>query len=60
MATHSVRPPARDKAPAFVGLVAGAAVIFAILFGVVKWTNSRFAGHGAAPGAQSAPAGARH
>ncbi len=59
MATHFVRPPARDKAPAFIGLVAGAVVIFIILFGVVKWTNARFDAHG---GAHAAPAagGARH
>ena len=54
MATHFVRPPARDKLPAFIGLVAGAVVIFIILFGVVKWTDSRFAGHGAAPAAGAA------
>ena len=45
MATHHHRPPARDKLPAFIGLVAGAAVIALILFGVVKATNAKFAGH---------------
>jgi hypothetical protein len=54
MAHHFVRPPARDKAPAFLGLVAGALVIGAILFGVVKWTDARFASH--APAAAGAPA----
>jgi hypothetical protein len=54
MATHFVRPPARDKLPAFIGLVAGGAVIFLILFGVVKWTNTLFEGHGATPAAGAA------
>ncbi len=51
MATHFVRPPARDKVPAYIGLVAGGVAIFLILFGVVKWTNTKFEGHGAAPAA---------
>ena len=54
MATDHDRPHARDKAPAFIGLVAGAAVIFLILFGVVKWTNTKFEGHAAAPAAGAA------
>jgi hypothetical protein len=32
--------------PALIGLVAGSAVIGAVLFGVVQWTNAQFAGHG--------------
>jgi hypothetical protein len=39
---HSV---SEDRAPAFIGLVAGAAFIGAVLFGVVQWTNAQFAGH---------------
>jgi hypothetical protein len=35
-----------DRAPALIGLVAGAAFIGAVLFGVVQWTNAQFAGHG--------------
>jgi hypothetical protein len=51
MATFT-HPPARDKVPAFVGLVVGAIAIFIICFGVVKWTNARFdARHGATPAA---------
>ena len=42
-AHHSVRG---DRAPAFIGLIGGAIFIFAVLFGVVKWTNAQFAGHG--------------
>jgi len=51
MAHHSERPPAHDKAPAFIGLVLGAIVIAAILFGMVKWTNARFDAHRPAAGA---------
>jgi len=40
---HSIRD---DRVPAFVGLVGGAIFIFGVLFGVVHWTNGRFAGHG--------------
>ena len=40
---HSVRG---DRTPAFIGLIGGAIFIFAVLFGVVLWTNGRFAGHG--------------
>jgi hypothetical protein len=42
-AHHSVRG---DRAAAFIGLIGGAIFIFGVLFGVVQWTNSRFAGHG--------------
>ena len=42
-AHHSVR---EDRMPAFIGLVAGAVFIAAVLFGVVQWTNAQFAGHG--------------
>jgi hypothetical protein len=41
-AHHSV---SEDRVPAFIGLIAGAAFIGAVLFGVVKWTNAQFAGH---------------
>ena len=34
--------------PALIGLVAGAAFIGAVLFGVVHWTNGQYAGHEAA------------
>ena len=42
-AHHSV---SGDRVPAFIGLIAGAIFIGAVLFGVVKWTNAQFAGHG--------------
>ena len=34
-----------DKGAAFVGLIGGAVLIGAILYGIVIWTNSLFAGH---------------
>jgi len=34
-----------DRTPAFVGLLGGGAVIGAILYGVVLWTNAQFEGH---------------
>ena len=36
-----------DKAAAFVGLVGGMVLLGAMVFGVVKWTNGQYAGHGA-------------
>ena len=47
-----------DKPAGFIGMIAGALVIGAILYGMVQWTDSRFEGHGKNPGAgQVAPAG---
>ncbi len=37
--------PAVDKRAAFVGLIAGMAVIGALMYGMVQWTNAQFAGH---------------
>lgn len=48
MAGHSTQ---HDKNPdmgaAFMGLIGGAIFIGAILYGIVVWTNSKFASHGA-------------
>jgi hypothetical protein len=46
-------PKPGDKGAAFIGLIASALVIGVVLFGMVKWTDSRFEGHaaGAAPAA---------
>ncbi|MCU0625408.1 MAG: hypothetical protein MUF21_02830 [Gemmatimonadaceae bacterium] len=52
---HSTPPS--DRQPAFTGLIVGAVLTFAILLGVVKWTNARFAGH---EGAAAAPATQAH
>lgn len=34
-----------DKAAAFVGMLGGLVVLGAMTYGMVLWTNSRFAGH---------------
>ena len=42
----------RDKGPAFVGLFVGVIVLGAFMYGMVQFTNARYAGHAAAePGA---------
>ena len=50
MATHSHHAPGSDKAPAFIGLIGGVIVLGAFMYGIVLWTNAKFAGH-AAPAA---------
>jgi hypothetical protein len=37
--------PSVDKKAAFVGLVGGVALIGALVYGMVLWTNAQFAGH---------------
>ena len=37
-----------DKAPAFIGLIGGAIVLTAFMYGIVVWTNAKYAGHGEA------------
>ncbi len=34
-----------DKGAAFAGLIGGAILIGAIMYGIVLWTNKQFAGH---------------
>ncbi len=34
-----------DAKAAFTGLIVGAIVLFLIVVGIVKWTNSKFAAH---------------
>ncbi|WP_411279528.1 hypothetical protein [Gemmatimonas sp.] len=34
-----------DKAAGFMGLIGGALLIGAIMYGIVIWTNGQFAGH---------------
>jgi hypothetical protein len=46
-----------DAKAAFTGLIVGAIVLLVIMYGIVRWTNSKFAGHAAAaPAAGAAPA----
>ena len=58
MATHQHHAPGSDKAPAFIGLIGGAVVLAVFLYGIVLWTNAKYAGHGeakeGAPAAQTA------
>ena len=60
-ASHGHHDVSQDKGAAFVGLFAGLVVLGALTYGMVVWTNGRFAGHAAAPGgAQPAAAAAAH
>ncbi|WP_309669122.1 hypothetical protein [Gemmatimonas sp.] len=34
-----------DKGAAFMGLIGGAVLVGAILYGIVIWTNGKFEGH---------------
>ena len=49
----NTQPHPGDMRAAFIGLIAGAVVLFVLMFGIVKWTNSKFEGrqHGATPAA---------
>jgi hypothetical protein len=57
-------PQPGDKSAGFAGLILGGIALFVIMFGIVRWTNSQFADHGAAeaPGAAApaAPAAGGH
>ena len=53
----SSAPQPGDKAAGFSGLILGGIALFVIMFGIVKMTNAKYAGHGAAaPAAAGAPA----
>ena len=41
-------PQSGDKSAAFTGLILGAIAIFVIVFAIVRFTNAKYAGHGAA------------
>jgi hypothetical protein len=34
-----------DKGAAFVGLFGGAILLLAVVYGIVQWTNAKYAGH---------------
>jgi hypothetical protein len=57
-------PQPGDKSAGFSGLILGGIALFVIMFGIVRWTNTQFEGHGAAaaPGAAApaAPAAGGH
>ena len=37
-----------DMRAAFMGLIFGAIVLFGMVYGIVKWTNAKYASHGEA------------
>jgi hypothetical protein len=53
---HGHHDAAGDKKAAFVGLIGGMALIGALVYAMVLWTNAQFAGHagGAEGGAKAA------
>ena len=57
----SSAPQPGDKSAGFAGLILGGIVLFVVMFGIVRMTNAKYAGHGAAaaPGA-AAPAAGGH
>jgi hypothetical protein len=40
-----------DARAAFMGLIFGAIVLLGLMYGIVRLTNAKYAGHGAAPAA---------
>lgn len=51
---HGPDDVAGDKKAAFIGLVGGMALIGALMYGMVLWTNAQFAGHAAEANAAGA------
>jgi hypothetical protein len=58
----SSAPQPGDKSAGFSGLILGAIALFVIMFGIVRMTNAKYAGHGeaAAPGAAAPAPAAGH
>jgi hypothetical protein len=50
----SSAPQPGDKSAGFSGLILGAIALFVIMFGIVRMTNAKYAGHEAAPAAGAA------
>ena len=44
-------PQPGDKAAGFSGLILGGIALFVMMFGIVRWTNAKYAGHATAPAA---------
>ena len=53
---HAHHDAAGDAKAAFTGLIVGAIVLLAIMYGIVLLTNKKFEGHSAAPGAATTTA----
>jgi len=47
-----------DKGAAFVGLFGGLILLLGIVYGIVQWTNAKYAGHG--EGGAAAAAETKH
>lgn len=54
MSSSHAAPP-NDRKAAYTGLIVGAVLVFAILFGVVKATNAQFAAEHGEHGAAATP-----
>ena len=52
----SSAPQPGDKSAGFSGLILGAIVLFVVMFGIVRMTNAKYAGHGEAAAASGAAA----
>jgi hypothetical protein len=50
-------PQPGDKSAGFSGLILGAIAIFVIMFGIVRMTNAKYAGHKAEAGVEAPAAG---
>ena len=50
-------PQPGDKSAGFSGLILGAIVLFVVMFGIVRMTNAKYAGHGAEPAAGTTTTG---
>jgi len=50
-------PQPGDKSAGFAGLILGAIVLFVMVFGIVRMTNAKYAGHGETPAAGAPAAG---
>ena len=54
-AAHGHAAHGSDKGAAFVGLFGGVILLLAVVYGIVQWTNAKYAGHegGERPAAES-------
>jgi len=53
---HVHHDPKADARAAFTGLILGAIALLILVYGIVKWTASRFEGHAPPPAAGAPPA----
>ena len=44
-AAHGHAAHGSDKGAAFVGLFGGMILLLAVVYGIVQWTNAKYAGH---------------